>query len=56
MKHMYMLDYEDGSALSRKIEEWISENEKIILEIVDVEYKNEAGVYFAVVTYIERDS
>lgn len=55
MKHMYMLDYEDGSILKEKVDEWIGENEKNILEIIDIEYKEEANVYFAVVTYIERE-
>ncbi len=55
MKHMYMLDYEDGTALKGKVEEWIRENEKNIDEIIDIEYKDEAGVYFSVVTYLEKD-
>lgn len=56
MKHMYMLDYEDGSALKEKVEEWIKENNENIDEIIDVECKKEAEVYFAVVTYLEKDS
>lgn len=56
MKHMYMIDYEDGSVLKEKVEDWIRENQEIIGEIIDIEYKNEAGVYFGVVTYLEKSS
>lgn len=45
----------DGSSLKDKVDQWIGENEEDILEIVDIEYTQEGKVYFAIVTYIERE-
>lgn len=55
MKHMYIADL-DGSNLEEKVDEWIRENEEDILEIVDIEYTQEGSVYFAIVTYFEREN
>lgn len=54
MKHMYIVDM-DGSSLRDKVDQWISENEEDILEMVDIEYTQEGTIYFAIVTYIERE-
>lgn len=51
---MYIVDYQDGSTLREKVNEWIDENEENILEIVDIEYNQEGNLYFAIVSYLER--
>ncbi|MBU5256405.1 hypothetical protein [Tissierella praeacuta] len=55
MKYMYIVDYEDGSTVKGKVNEWIAENEENILEIVDIEYNQEGNLYFAIVSYLERE-
>ena len=55
MKHMTMVEYEDGSNLRYKVDEWLSENEDKILELLDVEYTQQGKVYMAIITYEERD-
>lgn len=54
MKYVSMVDYYDGSSLEGKVNEWILENEDIILEIIDIEYTQHGNVYLAIVTYEER--
>ena len=54
MKYVSMVDYYDGSSLEGKVNEWILENEDIILEIIDIEYIQNGNVYLAIVTYEER--
>ncbi|NLW23602.1 MAG: hypothetical protein GXY88_10195 [Tissierellia bacterium] len=54
MKHVSIVGY-DSSDIESKVEEWILENESSILEIVDVEYIENAGMYLATITYIERE-
>mgnify|MGYP000851661135 FL=1 len=56
MKHMTMVEYEDGSNLRYKVDEWLSENEDKILELLDVEYTQQGEIYMAIITYEERDS
>ncbi|NLK44787.1 MAG: hypothetical protein GX300_10390 [Tissierellia bacterium] len=55
MKHMYIVDYGTGSSIKDKVDIWIGENEENILEIIDIEYTQEGDIYFAIVTYLERD-
>lgn len=55
MKYMYIVDYQDGSTLREKVNEWIEENEENILEIIDIEYNQEGNLYFAIVSYLERE-
>lgn len=52
---MSFVSYEDGSHLKGKVDDWISDNEEDILEIVDIEYTQEGNVYVAIVSYIERE-
>lgn len=56
MKHMTIVDYSDGLDLKGKVYDWISENEEKILEIIDIEYENSGNIYYATVTYVERES
>ncbi|MCR2044641.1 hypothetical protein [Anaerosalibacter massiliensis] len=55
MKHMTIVDYSDGSNLKEKVYNWISENEEEILEIIDIEYENSGNIFYATVTYEERN-
>jgi hypothetical protein len=55
MKHVSMVDYYDGSSLEDKVDEWISENEANILEIIDIEYTQHGNVYLAIITYEARN-
>ena len=54
MKYVSMIDYDDGSSLEEKINEWIVENEDTLLEIIDIEYKQHGNIYLATITYEER--
>lgn len=54
MKHMTIVNYNDGLALEDKVYKWIEDNEEEILEIIDVEYENRGNIYFAIITYEER--
>ncbi|SCG83120.1 hypothetical protein DW1_1549 [Proteiniborus sp. DW1] len=54
MKHMTILEYNDGSGLTDKVQRWVSENEDQILEIVDVEYSQHGNIFIATITYEER--
>ncbi len=56
MKHMYIVDYDDGAMLKGKVEDWIGENEESILEIIDIDYSQQGNLYLAVVTYLEREN
>lgn len=53
MKHAAFIDQKDGSGLKDRVKEWIKENEEDILEIVDVEYREEGGVFIATITYMD---
>lgn len=53
MKHAAFMQYGDGSKLEEKVENWIMENEAIILEIVDIEYTEEDNMYYATITYMD---
>lgn len=55
MKHVSMVDYKDGSSLEEKVNQWILENEDILLEIIDIEYTQHGNVYLAIITYEERE-
>jgi hypothetical protein len=50
-----MVDYKDGSSLEEKVNQWILENEDILLEIIDIEYTQHGNVYLAIITYEERE-
>lgn len=54
MKHVSMVDYNDGSSLEEKVNEWILANEETLLEIIDIEYTQHGNVYLAIITYDER--
>lgn len=53
MKHVYMVDDNDGSTLKVKVDDWILENEKN-LEVVDIECSQMGGLYISIITYEER--
>ena len=53
MKHIAFISEKDGSSLKEKVEEWKEENKDLIIEIVDVEYSENADVYYATVTYLD---
>ncbi|MDR7857833.1 hypothetical protein [Tissierella sp.] len=55
MKHMYIIDYDDGAILKEKVEDWICKNEESILELIDIDYSQQGNLYLAVVTYLERE-
>lgn len=55
MKHVSMVDYNDGSSLRDKVDEWILENESKVLEIIDIEYTQHGNIYLAIITYEERE-
>lgn len=54
MKYVSMVDYDDGSSLEEKVNEWILENEDTLLEIIDIEYTQHGNIYLAIITYEER--
>lgn len=54
MKHMTIVDYNDGLDLEDKVYKWIEDNEEEILEVIDVEFENRGNIFFAIVTYEER--
>jgi len=54
MKHVTILEYDDGSGLREKVNAWITENESEIIEIIDIEYTNSGKIYLATITYEER--
>lgn len=54
MKHMTIVEYNDGSGLTEKVQRWISENEEQILEIIDVEYSQHGNIFLATITFEER--
>ena len=53
MKHIAFISERDGSSLKEKVEEWIEENKDLIIEVVDIEYSENANVYYATVTYLD---
>lgn len=53
MKHASFVQYGDGSELKEKVENWIAENKDRILEIVDIEYTDNDGVFIATITYFD---
>lgn len=53
MKHAAFIQEGDGSQLKAKVEEWIEENKERILEIVDVEYEQNANIFYATITYLD---
>lgn len=53
MKHAAFVQHGDGSELKEKVEQWIVENEDKILEIVDIEYKQQDNLYIATITYFD---
>lgn len=55
MKHMYIVDYDDGNILREKVDAWIGENEESILEVIDIDYSQQGNLYLAVVSYLERE-
>ncbi|MGF7056533.1 hypothetical protein [Brassicibacter mesophilus] len=55
MKHATIVEYNDGSGLEDKVNEWIAENEQQILDIIDVEYSQHGNIYLATITYEERE-
>ena len=55
MKHVSFLEMGgDGSTIEEKVNKWIMENEESILEILDIEYIENNGMYVATITYEER--
>ncbi len=55
MKHVSFLEMGgDGSTIEEKVNKWIMENEESILEIIDIEYIENNGMYVATITYEER--
>ncbi|HEY8363618.1 MAG TPA: hypothetical protein VIK77_12250 [Tissierellaceae bacterium] len=55
MKHMYIVDYGNGASIRDKVDIWLGENAENILEVLDVEYSQEGDIYFAIITYIEKE-
>ncbi len=55
MKHVTILEYGDSSTIEEKVNQWISENESSILEIIDIEYIENGNMYLATITYEERE-
>ena len=53
MKHISFVSENDGSALKKKVEEWIESNKGKIKEVVRIEYEENANVFFATITYLE---
>ncbi|NLX61630.1 MAG: hypothetical protein GXZ06_03795 [Tissierellia bacterium] len=52
MKHVSFLEMGgDGSTIEEKVNKWIMENEESILEIIDIEYIENNGMYVATITY-----
>jgi len=51
---MTIVEYNDGSRLTEKVQRWISENEEQILEIIDVEYSQHGNIFLATITFEER--
>ncbi len=54
MKHMTLLEYDDGSGLTDKVQRWVIENEEQILEIIDIEYSQHGNIFIATISYEER--
>ena len=55
MKYISMVDYNDGSSLKEKVDEWILENESYVKNIIDIEYTQYGNIYVAIITYEERE-
>lgn len=55
MKHMSIVEYNDGTGLKDKVDSWIAENEEKILEVIEVEYEQHGNLFVATITYIERE-
>lgn len=55
MKHIAFISEGDGSQLREKVDEWIEENKEKNIEIIDVEYSENADVYYATVTYLDKE-
>lgn len=55
MKFMYIVAEGKEDTIKDKVDHWIGENEENILEIVDIEYNQEGDIYFAIVSYFERE-
>ncbi|KNF09567.1 hypothetical protein CLPU_2c00180 [Gottschalkia purinilytica] len=56
MKHVTIMEYTQGDSLKDKVDQWISENEHEILEIIDIEYSQRGdNIYLATITYEERE-
>ena len=54
MKHATILEYDNGSELKDKVNDWIEENEHEIQEIINIEYSQHGNIYLATITYEER--
>ena len=54
MKHVTIVEGHGYSTLKDKVNEWISENESEILEMLAVEYEQHGEVYLARITYEEK--
>lgn len=54
MKFMHIVADGSGDTIKAKVEQWLKENEESILEMVDIEYNQEKGVYFAIISYFEN--
>ncbi|WP_159436155.1 hypothetical protein [Anaerosalibacter sp. Marseille-P3206] len=54
MRHMTIIDCNDGLDLEDKVYNWIEDNEEEILEVIDVEFENRGNIFFAIITYEER--
>ncbi|OLS03101.1 hypothetical protein [Tissierella creatinophila] len=53
MKHIAFISEHDGSGLKAKVEQWIKENKEKVKEIVNIEYAENANVYYATITYLD---
>lgn len=51
MKHIAFICENDGSGLKAKVEQWKKENKE--KEIVDIEYSENANVYYVTITYLD---
>lgn len=55
MKHVTIMEYKGYETLKQRVQDWISENQSYILEMMDIEYEQHGEVYLARITYEEKE-
>ncbi len=53
MKHAAFIQEGSGSELEEKVKKWIKENEDSILEVVNIEYRQNGNIYYATIAYLD---